>query len=155
MITIRTAAGDDRHPLFTLIATIDNFTADEKELAREVIHDGLASEKNGYHILVAVDSEYALCGFICFGRIPITVKRWDLYWIAVTPELSRKGVGSMLMQDMEERLGKGARVYIDTSSTGGYAKARSFYERQGYHVACVLPDFYRTGDDKVVYCKSL
>jgi len=155
MITIRPAGGDDRHQLFTLIATIDNFTAEEKDLAREVIDDGLASKKNGYHILVAVDSENSLIGFICFGPIPITVNRWDLYWIAVAPALSRRGVGTRLLRAMEEKLGKGARVYVDTSATSGYAKARSFYERQGYEVACVLPDFYRVGDDKVVYCKDL
>ncbi len=155
MIAIRPAGGDDRHQLFTLIATIDVFTHEEKELARKVIHDGLASAENGYHILVADDSENYLAGFICYGSIPITVKRWDLYWIAVAPELSRQGVGTLLLQAMEERLGKGARIYIDTSATSGYAKARSFYERQGYKVACILPDFYRAGDDKVVYCKDL
>ncbi len=155
MITIRPAAGNDRHLLFTLVASIDNFTLDEKELAREVIHDGLASEKNGYHILVAVDSENSHIGFICFGPIPITVNRWDLYWIAVAPELSRRGVGTRLLRAMEERLGKGARVYVDTSATSGYTKALSFYERQGYEVACILPDFYRTDDAKIVYCKDL
>ncbi|MBC8318970.1 MAG: GNAT family N-acetyltransferase [Desulfobulbaceae bacterium] len=156
MITIRFAAGDDRQQLYTLVATIDNFTLEEKELAREVIYDGLESEKNGYHILVAVDSQETLAGFICYGPIPISVKRWDLYWIAVAPQQSRQGIGTLLLQAMEERLGKGGvRIYVDTSSTSGYTKARSFYERHGYEVACVLPDFYRTGDDKVVYCKEL
>ncbi|MFZ5758136.1 MAG: GNAT family N-acetyltransferase [Thermodesulfobacteriota bacterium] len=155
MITIRRAAADDRHQLYTLVATIDNFTAEEKELAREVIRDGLASEKNGYHILVAEEGVNSLGGFICYGEIPITKNRWDLYWIAVAPDLSRKGVGSLLLQAMEEKLGSGVRVYVDTSGTSGYARARSFYERNGYTVACVLPDFYRTGDDKVVYCKDI
>lgn len=155
MMIIRAADGNDRHPLFTLIETIDNFTPAEKELAREVIHDGLASAENGYHILVASDGGSSLAGFICYGEIPITVKRWDLYWIAVAPDMSRRGVGTLLMQAMEKRLGKGARVYVDTSGTSGYARARSFYERNGYHVACVFPDFYRAGDDKVVYSKDL
>ncbi|MFH1217765.1 MAG: GNAT family N-acetyltransferase [Pseudomonadota bacterium] len=155
MLIVRPADSDDRHPLFTLVETITNFTRAEKELAMEVIHDGLASAENGYHILVATDSSYSLHGFICYGEIPITVKRWDLYWIAVAPELSRTGVGTLLMGAMEERLGRGARVYVDTSGTSGYARARSFYERNGYRVACVLPDFYRAGDDKVVYCKDI
>jgi len=154
MITIRSAVGDDRQQLFSLVATIDNFNAGEKELAREVVADGLASEKNGYYILVAVDLQDTLVGFICYGPIPRTVKRWDLYWVAVAPGSSRLGIGTLLLRAMEERLGQG-RIYVDTSSTSGYAKARSFYERHGYEVAGVLPDFYRAGDDKVVYCKDL
>ena len=46
-------------------------------------------------------------------------------------------------------------VYVDTSSTHGYDRARSFYEKNGYTVACVLPDFYRAGDDRVIYRKTL
>lgn len=155
MIITRPAVADDRNQLFTLIEIMTIFTSEEKELAREVIYDGLASKENGYHILVAFDNDNFLVGFICYGLIPITINRWDLYWIAVTPELSRTGIGTLLLKEMEERLGKGARIYIDTSSTSGYAKARSFYERQGYQVACILSDFYRARDDKVVYCKDL
>lgn len=154
MITIRSAVGDDRQQIFALIATIDNFDPEENELAREVIADGLASEKNGYHILVALDRQ-RLAGFICYGPIPITVKRWDLYWIAVQPQGARQGVGSLLLRAMEEKIGPGNRIYVDTSSTEGYRKARAFYERNGYQVACVLADFYRTGDDRVVYSKDL
>ncbi len=155
MISTRPAVADDRNQLYTLIQNMTVFTSEEKEMAWEVIYDGLASKENGYHILVAFDNDNFLAGFICYGLIPITMNRWDLYWIAVTPELSRTGVGTILLKAMEERLETGARIYIDTSSTSSYAKARSFYERQGYEVACILSDFYRAGDDKVVYCKDL
>lgn len=155
MITLRSAASDDCDQLFALVATIDNFNAGEKELAREVIQDGLASAANDYHILVSLDDEGAVSGFICYGPIPITVKRWDLYWIAVAPRVARQGVGTLLLRAMEEKLGRGVRVYVDTSATPAYLKARSFYERHGYDVACVLPEFYGPGDDKVVYYKEL
>jgi ribosomal protein S18 acetylase RimI-like enzyme len=155
MMHIRPAASTDRQPLFNLIAKIDNFTAEEKELAREVVHDGLASASNGYQMIVAVDGEGSITGFICFGTIPITIDRWDVYWIAVDPRHSRLGIGSLLLQAMEKQLAPGSRIYVDTSSTNGYAKARAFYERHGYKVACLLPDFYQTGDDKVIYCKEL
>jgi ribosomal protein S18 acetylase RimI-like enzyme len=155
MITIRPAAAHDRQSLFSLVAGIKNFNPEEVELAREVIGDALASEKNGYHLLVAEDSDGRLPGFICYGPIPISDKRWDLYWIAVDPGQARSGLGSQLLRDMETRLGAGTRVYVDTSSTEGYTAARSFYERHGYQVAGVFPDFYRPGDDKIVYVKDL
>ncbi|MFZ5766639.1 MAG: GNAT family N-acetyltransferase [Thermodesulfobacteriota bacterium] len=155
MISIRPAGGGDLESLFALIDTIGNFTAAEKELAREVIGDGLVSETSGYQILVALAEGGDLAGFLCYGPIPITVNRWDLYWIAVDPALSRHGVGSRLLEEMERRLGADVHIYVDTSSTPGYTGARAFYERHGYRVACVLPDFYRPGDDKVVYRKIL
>jgi ribosomal protein S18 acetylase RimI-like enzyme len=155
MITLRSAVPADQSQLFGLVATIDNFSPEEQELAQEVIHAGLGSEQNDYHILVTVDRDRKLAGFICYGPIPISVQRWDLYWIAVPPHQSRRGIGTLLLRGMEEKLGPGERVYVDTSSTAGYLKARSFYEQHGYHVASVLPDFYRVGDDKIVYCKDL
>jgi ribosomal protein S18 acetylase RimI-like enzyme len=155
MITIRPAAEHDRHSLFSLVAGISNFNPEEIELAREVISDAFASEKNGYHLLTAVDSDELLLGFICYGPIPISDKRWDLYWIAVAPRQARGGIGSRLLAAMETKLGAGTRVYVDTSSTAGYAAARAFYERHGYHAVCTFPDFYREGDDKIVYCKDL
>ncbi len=155
MITLRAATSSDRAQLFSVIASIDNFNVQEKELAREVIRDGLASKANGYHILVAVADQDGLAGFICYGPIPITVKRWDVYWIAVMPQQGRQGIGTLLLEAMEERLGSGVRVYVDTSATSAYSKARSFYERQGYDVACLFPDFYGEGDDKIVYSKDL
>jgi ribosomal protein S18 acetylase RimI-like enzyme len=156
MILIRPAADNDRHLLVNLIARIENFTSEEKELAMEVINDGLASTDSGYHILVAVDSsDHSLSGFICFGAIPITVDRWDLYWIAVDPRKSGQGVGSLLLRTMEDKLGEGVRIYIDTSSLEGYRKARFFYERHGYQPVCMLSDFYKNGDDKIIYCKEL
>lgn len=155
MITLRKAVSSDCGPLFALVDSIDNFNPGEKELAREVIHDGLASAANDYHLLVSFDGNAAITGFICYGPIPITVKRWDLYWIAVAPRVARQGVGTLLLEAMEEKLGRGVRVYVDTSATPAYGKARAFYERHGYDVACVLPQFYGPGDDKVVYCKEL
>lgn len=155
MITIRPAAEHDRHSLFSLVAGISNFNLEEIELAREVIGDALDSEENGYQLLAAVNSDGQLLGFICYGPIPISDKRWDLYWIAVDPRQARGGIGSLLLAAMETRLGAGTRVYVDTSSTAGYAAARSFYERHSYQAVCAFPDFYREGDAKIVYYKDL
>lgn len=155
MITLRPAVPSDQDQLCVLVRTIDNFSPEEQQLAQEVIHSGLGPEQHDYHILVGVDRDRRLAGFICYGPIPISIQRWDLYWIAVAPHQSRRGIGTLLLQGMEQQLGAGERVYVDTSSTAGYLKARSFYEQHGYHVACVLPDFYRVGDDKIVYCKDL
>ncbi|MFA7384009.1 MAG: GNAT family N-acetyltransferase [Desulfurivibrionaceae bacterium] len=157
MITIRPIEAQDRTQLIRLVKRQDNFNAQEVAVAVEVIDDTLDPAKNDYCILVAVSEEQGVAGFICYGEIPMTDRRFDLYWVAVDPDLGRKGVGSLLLVRMEEKLvGQGGGiVYVDTSSTPGYDRARSFYEKNGYAVACVLADFYRVGDDRVIYRKTL
>ena len=157
MITIRPIKAQDRSQLLELVRLQKNFTAQEVEVAIEVIDDTLDPAKNDYSILVAVNEGQGVVGFICFGEIPMTRRRFDLYWVAVDPALGRQGVGRRLLARMEtELIEQGpAKVYVDTSSTPGYDPARTFYEKNGYQVACVLHDFYRDGDDKVIYLKEI
>ena len=157
MIAIRPIVTEDRAQLLRLVERQDNFNSQEVAVAIEVIDDTLDPAKNDYSILVAVSAGQGVVGFICYGEIPMTDRRFDLYWIAVDPDLGRQGVGKLLLARMEKELtGQGGGiVYVDTSSTPGYDRARSFYEKNGYAVACVLPDFYRAGDDRVIYQKAL
>jgi len=157
MITIRPIEAQDRSQLLELVRLQDNFNAQEVEVAIEVIDDTLDPAKNDYFILVAVSQGQGVVGFLCYGEIPMTDRRFDLYWVAVAPAMGRQGVGRLLLARMEAELrGQGpAKVYVDTSSTPGYDRARGFYEKNGYQAACVLHDFYRDGDDKVIYLKEI
>ncbi len=157
MITIRSIEAQDRAQLLRLVEQQDNFNAQEVEVAIEVIDDTLDPAKNDYCILVAMSEGQRVVGFICYGDIPMTDRRFDMYWVAVDPALGRQGVGRQLLARMEAelRVQGPAKVYVDTSSTPGYDRARGFYEKNGYQVACVLHDFYRDGDDKVIYLKKL
>lgn len=157
MISIRPIETKDRAQLLELVRLQENFNAQEVEVAIEVIDDTLNPEKDDYRILVAVSDGEKVVGFICYGEIPMTDRRFDLYWVAVDPAMGRQGIGRQLLARMEAELGAQgpARVYVDTSSTPGYDSARGFYEKNGYRVACVFHDFYRGGDDKVVYLKEL
>ena len=157
MISIRSIEAQDRSQLLELVRLQDNFNTQEVAVAIEVIDDTLDPAKNDYSILVAVRQGQGVVGFICYGEIPMTDRRFDLYWVAVDPDLGRQGVGRLLLARMEAELREQgpAKVYVDTSSTPGYDRARRFYEKNGYLVACVLHDFYRDGDDKIIYLKAL
>ena len=155
MIPIRKATEDDRAGLLALVAAQDNFTVLEIEVATEVIDDGLTG-KDDYEILVGVEPAGEVIGFICYGPIPLTECSFDLYWIATLPSHGRQGLGGRLLAAMETELRRATGVvYIDTSSTPGYDKARAFYEKHGYQVAARLKDFYHPGDDRVIYRKEL
>jgi ribosomal protein S18 acetylase RimI-like enzyme len=155
MTRIRPADHDDRAGLLTVVAAQDNFNPAEKKVAEEVIDDGL-SGRDDYRTLVATNDSGAVAGFVTFGPIPMTTGSFDLYWIATLPDQGRRGLGTSLLNAMEAELrGPGAVVYIDTSSSPGYDRARAFYEKNGYRVAARLKDFYHVGDDRLIYRKEL
>ncbi len=155
---VRSYVSRDKAWIRDILERSETFTEEEIDLAIEVIEEAeIYPERRDYELFCAEDDDGSLLGYICYGAIPITDRCFDLYWICVDQNTSRKGVGRLLLSAMENALKeKAARhVYVDTSSTEPYLKARSFYEKHGYRVVSVFPDFYRDGDDKVVYLKKL
>ncbi len=154
---IRGLQPEDRAGLLALLQRIDAFDSEDVAIAMELIDDRLArGAASDYEFLIAEEAG-ELAGYACFGPIPLTAGRFDLYWIVVSPARRRRGAGAALLRAVERRVREqgGARVYVDTSSAPAYAAARAFYEAQGYRVAARLADFYRDGEDKVVYVRRL
>jgi ribosomal protein S18 acetylase RimI-like enzyme len=153
-ITIAPIKPKDREQLVQIIKRQKNFLKCEIDIAIEVI-DATFHPKEDYRVLAAADPQQRMLGFVSYGPIPLTENRFDLYWIAVDPQQGRHGIGTMLLAEMEKRLSASTpvHIYIDTSSTEGYLPARRFYEKQGYEIVAHMQDFYRNGDDKIVYRK--
>ena len=82
---------------------------------------------------------------------------YDLYWIAVDPNIHGKGIGSSLVKFMEEDLKNqgGNLILIETSGKESYENERKFYSKNGYEVQTIIKDFYRRGDDLVIFRKYL
>jgi len=152
-LSVRPALLGERGRLAQIVELQDNFLRCEKEIALEVIDDSFDTSQ-GYNLQVAACAG-KIAGFMVFGPIPLTEKRYDLYWIAVDPRQGRRGIGSLLLLHMERIIADmgGGHIYVDTSSTQGYQRARSFYEKHDYLPAAHLEDFYRDGDDRIIYCK--
>jgi len=133
------------------------FSAEEVDVAEELAQERLArAAASGYHFVMA--EQYGrLVGYTCYGPIACTVGSYDLYWIAVHPDVQGKGLGQRLLQETERliRQAGGSRIYVDTSQRLQYASTRAFYENAGYRLDAVLKEFYAPGDNKVIYCKSL
>lgn len=155
---IRQLCHQDKKKISALLKRRDTFNEMEIKVAIEIIDETLNHpDQQDYHIFCAFDGEDDLAGYICFGPIPMTKGCYDLYWIAVDEGFSRRGVGRELLLYMEDIVKeKQARhIYIDTSSTPPYEAARSFYEKCGYKPVCLLRDFYRIGDHKMVFMKEM
>ena len=129
----------------------------EVVVAEELIDSYLADAyRSGYHILVSeVDS--VVVGYICYGPTPLTEGTWDIYWMAVAPQMQGKGIGTALIESAEKNIKKaqGRLALIETSSKPEYERTRRFYRAQGYKVVCRIPDFYAPGDDKLTLQKRL
>ncbi|MBA3323182.1 MAG: GNAT family N-acetyltransferase [Pyrinomonadaceae bacterium] len=75
----------------------------------------------------------------------------------VSPDSHGQGHGRALMSFAEEPLAaRGARlIIVETSSVGGFERARAFYPKCGYTEEARIRNFYALGDDKIVFSKSL
>ena len=111
---------------------------------------------SGYEFVVLEQAD-RIAGYACFGEIPGAEGSFDLYWIAVRPEAQGQGLGQRILSRAEGAMRRmGCRlVYADTSGRPDYAPTRGFYVRAGYREAARLADFYRPGDDKVIFAKAL
>lgn len=144
----------------TLVAETGFFSAEEQQVAAELVEEALARGSASGYDFVFVDAPGgagALLAYACFGPIPATLSSYDLYWIAVTPSQQGSGLGGNLLREVERRAhaAGGTQMYLDTSGRDQYAPTRAFYERNGYQVAARLEDFFAPGDDKVIYVKTL
>ncbi|MFZ5563316.1 MAG: GNAT family N-acetyltransferase [Thermodesulfobacteriota bacterium] len=124
------------------------------ELVSERLDKGPAS---GYDFVFCEDESGRLLGYACFGPVPCTRSSFDLYWIAVHPDLQKNGMGRALMAEAEQRIVRagGTKVYVDTSGRPQYEATRRFYERCGYARVAELTDFYGPADGKVIFEKKL
>jgi len=143
--------------LRALVDAIDIFSPEERLVAVELLEERLAlGPASGYSFVLA-DMGEALAGYTAWGPIPLTRSSFDLYWIAVRPDLQGLGLGRELMRRTEAEIASagGGRIYVETSSRDVYRATREFYVRTGYLEVAYFDHFYAQDDAKVVYCRSV
>lgn len=153
---IREIELSDRPAVHDLLRACGVFTEEEVSTALEVLDVGIAGGLDGDYPAF-VEDEGLVRGYVCVGKTPLTAGTWHLYWICVHPESQRTGVGRALQSHVEQfiRSRGGERIVLETSSQPGYERTRSFYRRAGYGEVCRIKNFYKTGDDCVMFCKEL
>jgi ribosomal protein S18 acetylase RimI-like enzyme len=69
----------------------------------------------------------------------------------------RGGVGKTLLKFVEEEVARreGRLLLIETSSQETYGGTIQFYERTGYELVGKIRDYYKLGDDKLIFAKRL
>jgi ribosomal protein S18 acetylase RimI-like enzyme len=134
------------------------FTAEEIDIAIELIDTVLTDERQkDYKIDCMVDDQDQPVGYICYGPTPMTQGTFDLYWIVVDPNFQGKGIGSKLLDFLEEvvREKRGRMILADTSTIPQYEKTKNFYIQNGFQEVAKVPDYYYPGNDRVTFCKRI
>lgn len=153
---IITANEKDGVQIQDIAARTGVFSQEEVECVGEIWEEymNMGPEGCGYNFIVYRDGEKVL-GFSCYGPRDLATGVYDLYWIAVDPDVHRGGVGRKLLTASEEAVRQlGGRMLIaETSGTPLYEPTRKFYIGMGYIAEATIKDFYSEGDDLAIFVK--
>jgi D-alanine-D-alanine ligase len=146
----------DRDRIEAITRSVGLFRDDEVGVALEVFDEAVSGRPDNTYSLLGATVDGRLAGWICWGPTPCTLGTYDLYWMAVDPELQGSGIGTALVQEMERRLAGVARlIVVETAGRPDYAGTRAFYQARGYSPVSTIPGFYAPGDDQVVFVKDV
>ena len=155
---VRPLAGRDRDRVEAMTRATGLFRAGEVAVALEVFDAavGLGRAADPDYESAGAELDGTLVGWICWGPTPGTVGTFHLYWIVVDPGWQHRGVGGALVEEMERRVAKRARlIAVETAGRADYAATRGFYGGRGYRVAAEIADYYAPGDDLVLFVKRI
>jgi ribosomal protein S18 acetylase RimI-like enzyme len=152
---IRPTTPDDTAALIALAEAI-GFAPNEIEELRELLAGYFAGSLGRDHFWVT-DDDGGLVGVAYYAPERMTDGTWNLYLIAVRPDLQGQGRGSALLRYVEQTLrAQGDRLLlVETSGLPDFERTRAFYRKCGYEQEARIRDFYKAGDDKIVYRKAL
>ena len=155
---IRPMAAPDKPAVMALIRATDMFMPAEVAVAEELIdiYLGTPGQKD-YDVVVVEDDAGGVVGYMTWGPTPMAENVYDLYWMAVSPREQGRGRGKELVAWLEEKVrGLGGRmIIIETAGQPKYHPTRQFYLRLGYAEVARVPDFYKDGDDRIIYIKRV
>ena len=153
---IRAMEARDKAPVLGLVRATGFFTDAEVGVAEELVDIYLDRPgQKDYDVVVVENEAKAVAGYMTWGPTPLAEGAFDLYWMAVAPSEQGRGRGKELVRWLEAEVGKrdGRVIIIETSSQPKYHGTRQFYIDLGYKEVARIPDFYRAGDDRVIYAK--
>ncbi|WP_435006035.1 N-acetyltransferase family protein [Tundrisphaera lichenicola] len=155
--TLRELRPDDRPEVARILESSGAFRPDEVAVGLELVDETLNPGPSTDYRWSVAEFDGEVVGFACFGPVPMTQGTFDLYWIAVDTEAQGSGVASRIEQAVvDEVVSLGGRWLVaETSSTPPYAPAHAFYGRRGYRLLGRIEDYYRAGDDRLIYGKRL
>lgn len=151
--TIRTVSKNDIQYLKVVLNSIELFPS---EILEDMISDFFNNPETEEIWFTATENDIPISIGYCAPE-KLAEGAFNLYAIGVRGDIQGKGIGKKMMKYLEEQLKKkGHRILIvETSGTDDFELTRKFYENLEYSKEAVIRDFWKEGDDKVIYWKKL
>jgi ribosomal protein S18 acetylase RimI-like enzyme len=149
----------DSDDILKLACAIDLFQKSDIDVIQELWTE--FSEKGDlqswYHFIIARENSGEILGFACYGQRPLTEGTFDLYWIAVDGKQRGRGIGKALLNEVESRISarQGRLLIAETEGKPAFLPTRRFYLSAGYELEACIRDFYKLGEDLVIFTKRL
>lgn len=146
----------DREPIGAVTRSVGVFGDAEVNTVFELFDHYVRDPNYGYNFL-SYREDGRVLGFACWGPTSLTDGTHDLFWICAEQGARGRGVGEALFKRVEAgvRACGGRLIIIWTSGTPAYDAARRFYARMGCEQAARIRDFYKPGDDLVIFARYL
>ena len=154
---IRELQNSDRKQVIELVRATKNFSDAEIAIAQELIDICVEQpDQKDYYAYVA-EANGSIAGFLLLGPTPATAGTYDMYWIAVHPEFQGQGIAQELDNYAEHFVHsrQGYWLIAETSSQLNYERTRAFYIKQRYSLLAHIPDYYKPGDDLMIFGKRI
>lgn len=153
---IRPTTLDDESAILALAVSSRLFPADATTELADVLASSLRGELGPDHVWLT-DDDGGPVGVAYYAPERMADGTWNLYMLAVHPDRQRQGRGAGLVRHVEQALSdRGARILlIETSGLASFEQTRAFYHALGYDVEARIREFYKAGDDKVVFRKAI
>ncbi len=153
----KTVVPSDLMNVANILKSTGFFKPHEIDIAIELVEENLNNGDGSGYRFNFLEIEGKTVAYSCYGEIPLTVKNFDLYWIAVDNNYRGKGFGRLLMEKTESDISAfgGRGIYIETSNKEMYRPTMSFYKNCGYEEVAYFKDYYDIDDHKVVFYKKL
>lgn len=149
---------DDRRCVRDIVRSTGFFSAEEVDVAEELVRERLQKGlDSGYLFVFAQSSDGLVRGYACYGPVPCTARTFDLYWIAVRADGRGRGLGKALMAEVERRLSAsgGGKLIAETSSREQYIPTQRFYRSCGFLEEARIRDYYAPGEDILYFTKPV
>ena len=150
---IRPVVENDIHQLKTVVDSSGLFPS---EYLEDMMNDYLTNRESTDIWFTYMQENTPVAIGYCVPE-KLTEGTYNLLAIGVREDVQGKGIAGIMMNYIEQELKnkEGRILIVETSSEEAQQKARNFYKKIGYHQEAVIRDFWKEGEDKIVFWKRL
>jgi ribosomal protein S18 acetylase RimI-like enzyme len=127
----------------------------EVKVAMELVDDVVEKQARSEYRVHVLEESGRLAGYVCYGQTALTEASYALYWMAVEREFEKHGCERSLLRFVDEEVQRLGATLLSLETSSLHSKrTATIYKRNGYRIVARIKDFYRDGDDKLIFIKE-